>query len=235
MKQTTKKATAKKEVAKIELSKIEVKANELLENDDSLRTLKNNFLELEKKGCFRVGSKNELLDINQLIVKAYYDSLIGKLIQENSKMVKDNKVDDKVMKSNIAKIENYTKEKNSFIIPVKANHNYKSELSNFDKKLFFSLNGKELLLTSCKLVNDKIDKSTLLTLTVNNTTETVTNDSHFLATKALQTAFSDASDTKFYKLELVNNNLQLEVVDCKNMKSRFYGILGTAKKDNSIA
>lgn len=226
--------TTKNTVRK-ETTKIEVKVNELLETETNLKEIKDNFLELEKKGCFRINSRNELLTVNEIVIKTYYDSLISKLIQENNKMIKDNKVDDDIMKSNIAKIENYTKEKNSFITPVKAKNNLKKELSNFDKKLFFSMNGKQLILTSCKLVNDKIDKSSVIVTTVNNTTETVTKDLHFIATKALQTAFNDAKDSNFYKLEIINNHLQLKVTDCKTMKVRFYGILGNAKKDNSIA
>ena len=74
------KATTKK-LQKRTYKNQEVKASELLENDDKLKELKTTFQNLPSKGNFRVGSKNELLNINELIVKSHYDSLISKVIR----------------------------------------------------------------------------------------------------------------------------------------------------------
>lgn len=211
------------------------KALELLEDSETLQTLKNNFLKLENDGYFRVNSKNELLTLNELIIKKHYDGETSKLIQENNNELKKEKPSKESIETNIKKIETLQSELKELVKPVKATLNQKSQITDYDKKLFFSIDGLKLLLTSCKLVNNKIDKATINKITVTNTTKTVTTLKHYEATKALQTAFNDCNDYKFYKLQIINEQLELQLVDSKNMKVRYYGILGAAKKDNSIA
>ena len=211
------------------------KALELLEESETLQTLKNNFLKLENDGFFRINSKNELLTLNELIIKKHYDGETSKLIQANNEEIKKEKPNKGNIETNIKKIETLQSELKELVKPVKATLNQKSQLTDYDKKLFFSIDGLKLLLTSCKMTNNKIDKATVNKITVTNTTKTINSLKHYEATKALQTAFNDCNDYKFYKLQITNKQLELQLVDSKNMKTRYYGILGTAKKDNSIA
>jgi len=104
-----------------------------------------------------------------------------------------------------------------------AKYNLKVEVTSHKNHLMFTLDGSRIALTTLVVAGGA--KSDQKTTTVPN--ECVVKEKfHFIATKALKTAFSDANDFMFYNLHLDKGSLELTATNIKDGNVRYYGILG---------
>jgi hypothetical protein len=211
------------------MTKKEKKFNEYLElarKDEKLVKMETKFHEL-KEDYFRINNKNENLTIEQLMVKKYIDKQIAPLRKRLNEIEPTDEVASQEISNIHEEIASYENLKSELIEVVEADFDWKTELSNFKKKLFVSIDGKEVMLTSVVMTDDA--KGEEVFVCFNNITKTVKVQHDYIATKALQTCFSDASDYLMYNVRLDNKQLLVETVNINSGKSRFYGVLGHKK------
>ena len=172
---------------------------------------------------FRINGINESCGIEDLMIKAYFNKKIMPLINENSKLNPTVPEESSQLIRNLDSIKEYQANLNELVVPVEAEINVKSMLTSKSKSLFLSIDGKDLMFTSCVVTETQM--SNVSEFKVNNIND-LKKQLDFKCTPAMKTALSNASDYLMFNLKIDSGHLLLNAINIKNGKSDSWGILG---------
>jgi len=192
--------------------------------------MQSNFRDLRKSN-FRVHGNNGLMTVEDLSVEMqinHFNSTIKKelknfdeIIIEGRKLT-DIQIDRR--KLLFLQLANLMQQKKLLVSRLKkAPFNLKNEVKDYSRKVYFTLSSSEIAIsifsTNGKAISTR--KEAFLSQECK-----IDGQVSYRATKALQTAFSDANDYIFFNLHIDHSELRIEAVNCKTGLSRFYGVLG---------
>lgn len=190
--------------------------------DKKIKEMEQRFNDL-KDTHFRISGVSELSSIEDLMIKAYFNKKIMPLIRENSKLNPTIPEESSQLMRNLDSIKDYQQNLNEIVVPVEAEINVKSMLTNKSKSLFLSIDGKDLMFTSCVVTETQM--SNVSEFKVNNIND-LKKQLDFKCTPAMKTALSNASDYLMFNLRIDSGQLLLNAINIKNGKEDSWGILG---------